>query len=100
MSYVNTGWARRKTLTVTKGTYTKSYLITSGFIYAGTTYQSITINAFAKLSESEYDTRLRAFISYVYLQEAGLQTDCPDMTIGSTHYNTSLCPLPPHPPQP
>ena len=100
MSYVNTGWARRKTLTVTKGTYTKSYLITSGFIYAGITYQSITNNAFAKLSESEYDTRLRAFISYVYLQEAGLQADCPDMTIGSTSYNTSLCPLPPHPPQP
>lgn len=100
MSYVNTGWTRRKILTVTKGSYTKSYVITTGFIYAGTTYQSITVAAFAKMTDAEYDTRLRAFISYVYLQESGLQNDCPDMTIGSTAYNTSLCPLPAHPPQP
>ncbi|WP_373828811.1 hypothetical protein [Bacteroides heparinolyticus] len=94
MSYVNTGWARRKTLTVTKGAYTKSYAITSGFIYAGTVYQSITNDAFAKMTDSEYDTRLMAFISYVYSKENGLQSDCPDMTMGSVVYNTSLCPLP------
>lgn len=100
MAYVNTGYTRRKKLTITKGTYTKSYFITHGFIYNGTTYPSLSDQGFARLSNAEYDARLRAFISRVYLQENGLQTDCPDMTIGSTSYNTSLCPLPPHPPQP
>lgn len=97
MAYVNTGYTRRKKLTVTKGSYTKSYYIANGFSYNGTVYYSLSDDGFARLTNAEYDARLRAFISYVYLQENGLQTDCPDMTLGSTNYDTVMCPLPNQP---
>jgi hypothetical protein len=48
MAYDNNGYARHKTLTVTKGSYTKAYNICAGFVLGETTYRSISDDAFAK----------------------------------------------------
>ncbi len=95
MAYVNTGDARNKTLTVIKGTYSHDYDLCTGFTgTGGTVYPSLSDDGFAQLSERDYETRLREFIDYVYSQETGLATDCPDMTIGSVIYDPVSCPLP------
>ncbi len=94
MAYINTGYARNASLTVTKGSYSQSYDIRTGFTYDGTTYASLSNDGFAQLSDEDYELRRAAFISYVYSLEPGLQTDCPDMTQGSVEYDTVLCPLP------
>ncbi len=94
MAYVNTGYARKKTLTVTKGTYSKSYDLCAGFIWDGMTHLSLSDDGFARLSDDEYYRRIEHFISYVYSLEEGLQSDCPDIMVGSVEYDTALCPLP------
>ena len=93
MAYINTGYARNKSLTVTKGSYSQTYDLCSGFTYGGTTYPSLSNDGFAQLSDADYERRRADFISYVYSLEAGLQTDCPDLTQGSVEYDTVLCPL-------
>lgn len=94
MSYVNTGYARNKTLTVIKGTYLHDYDLCAGFSINGSTYPSLSDTGFARLSDNDYETRLRAFIEYVCSLESGLATDCPNMDIGSVIYDTDSCPLP------
>lgn len=94
MAYINTGYARNASLTVTRGSYSESYDIRTGFTYDETTYPSLSNDGFAQLSDEDYERRRAAFISYVYSLEPGLQTDCPDMTQGSVEYDTVLCPLP------
>ncbi|WP_373726420.1 hypothetical protein [Bacteroides heparinolyticus] len=94
MAYINTGYARNKILTVTKGGYSQDYNLCAGFVWDGATYLSLSDDGFARLSDSDYERRREAFISYVYSLEADLQANCPDMTIGSVEYNTTLCPLP------
>ena len=96
MSYVNTGYTRKKSLVITKGDYSHTYDFCAGFTDPehATIYPSITTTAFAQMSDTDYLARRAAFIRYVYSQESGLSTDCPDMTVGSTGYNTTLCPLP------
>lgn len=93
MAYINTGYARNTSLTVTKGSYSQSYDIRAGFTYGGTTYPSLSNDGFAQLSDGDYERRRADFISYVYSLEPGLQTDCPDLTQGSVEYDTVLCPL-------
>lgn len=92
-AYTNTGYARNIELTITKGNYSHVYSILDSFTIGGTTYPSITANTFARLSDNDYNTRLQAFINYVYSLESGLSTDCPDMTEGAVIYNTTMCPL-------
>lgn len=98
MAYYNTGHARRKLLTVTKGDYNQTYNICSGFTDASgaedVVYPALSDEAFARLTEVEYQARLTAFCNYVYSQEDGLQADCPDLTQGSTVYDPVSCPLP------
>lgn len=94
MSYVNNGYSRRRYLTITKGSYTKQYDFLSSFVDNGTNYGSISITTLKYMNDADYETRLRAFARYVYSQESGLQDDCPDISIGSSVYNTTLCPLP------
>ena len=48
----------------------------------------------ASLSDGEYEARLSDFCNYVYSEEDGLQTDCPDLTVGSVVYDPVSCPLP------
>lgn len=98
MAYQNTGYARNKTLTVTKGAYEQSYTITNSFTDPSdsTEYEALTNQAFQRLTETEYQIRLQAFIRYVYSLENGLQTDCPDLTRGSVEYNPTMCPIPVH----
>lgn len=93
MAYINTGYARNTSLTVTKGSYSQSYDIRTGFTYGGTTYPSLSNDGFAQLSDGDYERRRADFIAYVYSLEPGLQTDCPDLTQGSVEYDTVLCPL-------
>lgn len=93
MAYHNTGYARRKILTVTKGAYNQEYNICSGFIDDGKTYPPLSDDEFARLTNGEYEARLAAFCSYVYGQEDGLQADCPDLTQGSIVYDPVSCPL-------
>jgi len=95
MAYVNTGDARNKTLTIIKGTYSHDYDLCAGFTAPDSTvYPSLSDDGFGKLSRSDYEARLRAFIEYVCSIETGLATDCPDMTIGSVIYDPVSCPLP------
>lgn len=93
MAYINTGYARNASLTVTRGSYSQSYDIRAGFTYGGTTYPSLSNDGFAQLSDDDYERRRADFIAYVYSLEPGLQTDCPDLTQGSVEYDTVLCPL-------
>lgn len=96
MAYQNTGYARNKTLTVTKGDYSQDYDITERFTDPSnaTDYDTLTNQAFQRLTEAEYNIRLQAFIRYVYSLEDGLQIDCPDLTLGSVEYNPTMCPVP------
>lgn len=96
MAYQNNGYTRKKILTVTKGDYTQTYDICSGFTdpTTETVYSSLSTSGFAQLTDRDYAARRTAFINYVYSEEDGLETDCPDLTVGSTGYNTTLCPLP------
>lgn len=93
MAYANTGYARCKTLAITKGDASKPYRITDKFTYQTAEYPALTDDEFAKLSESEYNRRRSAFISYMYATHEGLQSDCPDMTLGSLIYDVTLCPI-------
>lgn len=92
MAYSNTGYARCKTLAIVKGSFSKTYSITAKFTYQ-TEYPELTDEQFAKMSDSDYNRRRSAFISYMYSRLEGLQADCPDMTLGSLIYNVTLCPI-------
>jgi hypothetical protein len=95
MAYHNTGYARKKTLTVTKGSYTQSYDLCAAFTSPkGNVYTALSNDAFARLSDPEYEARRADFIDYVYELEDGLETDCPDLTVGSVVYDPTSCPLP------
>ena len=96
MAYQNTGYARNKTLTVSKGDYEQSYDITGSFVDPANseTYQALTNSAFQRLTEAEYQIRLQAFVRHVYSLEDGLQADCPNLTQGSVEYNPTMCPVP------
>lgn len=94
MSYVNNGYSRRRHLTITKGSYSNQYDFTSAFTLNGVDYERISITDLKYMPEGNYQTRLQAFVRYVYSQESGLESDCPDISIGSSVYNTTLCPLP------
>ena len=96
MAYVNTGYARNKTLTITKGNYSHDYDLCAGFNAVGkpTVYPSLSDEGFARLSDADYQARLADFIEYVCSLESGLATDCPNMDIGSVIYDTDSCPLP------
>ena len=93
MAYENTGYARKKTITITKGSAVNTYQITAQFSYNNTLYPALTDDEFAKMSNSDYETRRTAFVNYLYGLHSGLQTDCPDLTINSVEHNTISCPL-------
>lgn len=93
MAYENTGYARKKTITITKGSAVNTYRITASFSHNNTLYPSLTDDEFAKLSNSDYETRRTAFVNHLYSLHDGLEADCPDLTVGSVQYNTQLCPL-------
>lgn len=92
MAYENTGYARKKTITITKGSTVNTYQITEEFSY-NSRFTALTDDEFAKLSNSDYETRREEFINYLYGLHSGLQTDCPDLTINSVELNTISCPL-------
>lgn len=93
MAYHYTGIARRKILTVTKGSYSQSYNICSSFTINEKTYPALSDDEFARLSQGEYEARLDDFCDYVYDEEDGLQADCPDLTSGSTISDPVSCPV-------
>lgn len=91
MAYHTTGYARQTILTVTKGAYTHDYDIRDAI--PGTDQAQIDDTEFARLTDGQYEKRRQDFIDYVYSQEEGLQTDCPDLTPGSVEWNPTQCPL-------
>lgn len=93
MAYHNTGYARRKILTVTKGSYSQEYNICAAFTLGNESYPALSDAEFAQLNKTEYEERRRAFCEYVYGEEDGLQDDCPDLTLNSVIYDTTSCPL-------
>lgn len=93
MAYENTGYARKKTITITKGSAVNTYRITASFAHNNTLYPSLTDDEFAKLSNSDYEARRTAFVNHLYSLHDGLQTDCPDLTINSVEHDTINCPL-------
>lgn len=94
MSYQNTGYARNKILTVTKGDYSQSYNICDAFAApGGKAYSQLSNSEFAKLSSAEYEQRRTDFIAYVYSMEDGLQSDCPNLVNGSVVYDPVSCPI-------
>ena len=97
MAYNYNGYARKKILTVRKGDNTPtSYNICASFTdprTGGITYGALSNDAFARLSDSDYQLRREAFIAYVYSLEEGLDADCPDLESGSVVYDAVSCPL-------
>jgi hypothetical protein len=94
MSYQNTGYARNKTLIVTKGDYTQSYNICAAFTApGGKAYNQLSDSDFARLRTGEYEQRRSDFIAYVYSLEDGLQNDCPNLATGSVVYDPVSCPI-------
>ena len=94
MAQQNTGYARMKVLTVTKGDYSQSYDITAGFHdLNGNQVPSLTPLQFAQLDDEAYNMLLEQFIAYVCTQEDGLANDCPDLRDGALVFDTSACPL-------
>lgn len=91
MGYELNGIARYKTLTVTKGNYSQPYNICNEFVYNQGRYEQLSDTDFARLSDEVYEDRLEAFCGWVYSQEVGLQSDCPDLTLGSTADDISAC---------
>lgn len=91
--YSNTGYARMKNLTITRGSDSSTYSFLAQFSYNGTTYQSITDEQLQKMTRPTYLNRLQSFVYYIYSINDGLQTDCPDMTQGAELYNVDWCPL-------
>lgn len=96
MAYQNTGYARNTTLTVTKGDYSQSYNITEVFTdpTTSTSYGSLSLQEFQRLTEAEYQIRLQAFIRHVFSLEDGLENDCPNLAQGSVVYDPDSCPVP------
>lgn len=94
MARQNTGYARMKTLTVTKGDYSKSYNITDAFTpLGGQTYPALTDSQFAELEQSQYSARLEAFLFNVCSLEPGLESDCPGLIDGAVVWDPMTCPL-------
>ena len=96
MSYRYTGYARRKTLTITRdGDADREFLLTDAFTdpTTATAFAAISDRELALLDDTDYYTRRDAFINYVYAQVQGLQADCPDLTQGSVDYDPVSCPL-------
>lgn len=98
MAYNYNGYARKKVLTVRKGDNTPvSYNICSSFTdprTGGSSYSALSNDAFARLSDADYEQRREAFLAYVCSLENGLETDCPNLETGSVVYDTTSCPLP------
>lgn len=94
MARQNTGYARMKTLTVTKGDRAQSYNITDAFTPAGgQAYPALTDVEFAELDETQYGARLEAFLFHVCSHEPGLDSDCPELWEGSTVWDPDTCPV-------
>lgn len=97
MAYQNTGYARNRKITITKGDDTpRDFYITDAFADPAdsTPYEALSTEAFQRLPEAEYQIRLQAFARRLYADIDGLQNDCPDLTLGSVEWNPSSCPVP------
>mgnify|MGYP007101848429 CR=1 FL=1 len=95
MARQNTGYARMKVLTVTKGDYTQSYDITQPWTdpTSNNYPMSVTADTIADLDDGDYEELRDRFIAYVCSMEPGLSTDCPDLTEGSVVWDPQTCPI-------
>ena len=95
MAYHNTGQARRKTLYIEKGDESHTYDLCAGFTdpVSHQTYPSISNEGFARLTEAEFNTRMRGFCNYVYSLHEGLEQDCPDIASSNVITDLISCPV-------
>lgn len=102
MAYVNTGRQRSLTLQVIKtvngviipGYESKIYDGKLAFTVSGSPYPIITDQELAKMNQSEFERRLKAFCTYVESREPGLKID--EMTetgYEAVRTNTDVCPI-------
>lgn len=97
MSYYNTGQARNKTLTVTKGETPHTYDLCAAFPDPqDPEWPALTDDEFRRLSSEEFDARLAAFCEHVYSlpENEGLRADCPNLAQGCVIWSSIMCPLP------
>lgn len=90
-TYVNTGVARNKRLTITQASteLNQSYNILG---FPATGGQTITNETFQRLSEANYLARLNNFITYVKSQHPGIEDDFTnEQLIQGAYYNSNLC---------
>lgn len=91
----NTGIARYKTLTLTRGTETPIvYNITDAF----GTFSALTDYNFEILTEANYNTRLDGFDTYIHNEMAiagyvDFAADLPSIKFGAFEANARLCPI-------
>lgn len=96
-TYVYTGDYRAKTLDVvrldTNAKHTYNFL--NSFTLSGKVYPAITANELAIMSETDYQTRLAAFYSWVETQEIGLNVASINIAAQYAPYGTDAtsCPI-------
>lgn len=101
MAYVTTGVARAKTLTITEtnssgaSVESTTYQILPQFAWGGTTFPLLTDDQFARLSDAEYDTRLTAFVAYVFSQytDPGFDLVAADVVDDGEDLSHPSCPV-------
>ena len=97
MGYINNGYKRFKTLTVTvklNGVQQSiNVLPFTATFTQGVTYPFVTADELAKLSQTDYNARATAYAAYV---QANYQSQYPGLVVsevGSRVYDTGSCPI-------
>jgi len=97
MAFINNGYKRFKTLTVTvklNGVQQSVNVLPFMSTFTqGITYPVVTADELAKMSTSDYNTRATAYAAYV---QANYQSQYPGLTVsadGSRIYDDVSCPI-------
>lgn len=93
MAYVYTGESRKKILSVNKtdaqgnavSGYPKQYNICSSFVDPNTSqsYAAISDTDYARLTITQFNQRLNAFLNKVRAENVGIETDIPNLDAGA-----------------
>lgn len=98
MAYINTGYQRATTLTISvllNGDVqsTDVFPLMQSFTYNSVTYPTVTAVQIQQMSTTDYNARVAAYAAYV---QANYQSQYPGLTVtaaGSRVQNLSACPI-------